>query len=95
MRSVGKEQEFLDLFDTHVDELFARCVSRIPDHVQAHELVEKTFKRGWDEIVQGKQPQIEEFYRLLDELVNARIGARGLSLPALFGYFSGRVRQSS
>jgi len=95
MDSTEKQNEFLSLFDTHADELFSHCFSRIPDPAEAQELVEKTFKRGWDEIVEGKQLQIAEFYRLLDELVNARIGARGLSLPALFSYFSGRMRSSS
>ncbi len=90
-----KEQEFLAFFDAHADGLFSRCFSRVHDLTQAHELVEKTFKRGWDQIVEGGQPRIEEFHRLLDELVNARISARGLAIPALFEYFLGRMNRFS
>ena len=95
MGNENKEQEFLNLFDTHVDALFSHCFSRIPDRAQSDELIEKTFKRGWDEMVEGKQLRVAEFYRLLDELVNTRIRVRGLSLPALFSYFSGKMEHSS
>lgn len=95
MRNGEKEQEFIDLFDTHVDTLFSHCFSRIPDRAQAQELIEKTFKRGWDEIVEGKQPQLKEFYRFLDELVNAKLGARDLPFPAFLAYFTGRMTRSS
>ena len=95
MGNENKEQEFLNLFDAHVDGLFSHCLSRIGNPAQAHELIEKTFKRGWDQIVLGRQPQIRELYRLIDELINATVSARGLPFPSFFSYFTTRVTHFS
>ncbi len=90
-----KEQDFLALFDMHVDALFSYCFSQIPDRVQSHELIEKTFKRGWDQITEGKKLGVAEFYKLLDESITTRIGVRGLFLPTLLGHLSVKMRHSS
>ncbi len=94
MRDVQKEQEFLGIFDRHADELFSYCVSRIPDPEQAQEIVEKTFKRGWDQIAAGKSVQIEQFYRLLDESVSAKTNQGILTLSGIFGAFRKGVPSS-
>lgn len=94
MRDMRKEQEFLGIFDTHADEFFSYCVSRIPDPAQAQEVIEKTFKRGWDQIAAGKSIQIEQFYRLLDESVDARTNQGLINLSRFFGSFRQRVPSS-
>lgn len=93
MRNGTKEQEFLNLFDTHVDKLFSRCFGRIPDRVQTDKLIEKTFKRAWDQVAKSGHMRVNEFYRLLDELINERIDGRNLPFPAFFAYLSGRVKR--
>ncbi len=92
MEAAQKEQEFLTLFDKHVDALFSYCFSRIPDRIQARELVEETFQKAWDQITEGKQLVIEQYYDLLDESVNTRTRSHGLALPSLLERFSGNMK---
>ncbi len=95
MRSVQKELEFLDIFDDHADEFFSYCVSRIPDHAEAQEILERTFKRAWDEMGAGQPLRAERFYRLLDEAVNARANKAVAAIVRFFESFSGTVASSS
>ncbi len=95
MRNPEKEQEFLTLFDIHADTLFSYCFKRIPDRAQAHMLVEKTFIQAWDRIVEGGEFSIDGFYRLLDELVNVKLGNKNLPFPRFFKSFTRQLTPSS
>jgi len=95
MRNIQKEMEFLDIFDDHVDEFFSYCVSHIPDRAEAQEVLEKTFKRAWDEMGAGQPLRTERFYRLLDEAVNARANRALAAMGRFFESFKGTMASSS
>lgn len=95
MRNIQKELEFLDIFDDHADEFFSYCVSHIPDRAEAQEILEKTFKRAWDEMAAGQPLRTERFYRLLDEAVNERANKAFGAIVRFFESFKGTMASSS
>src|SRR3989344_460922 len=49
------EREFLNAYDQYADALFRHCYFRIPDRERAKDLVQETFTKTWEYLVDGKE----------------------------------------
>jgi RNA polymerase sigma-70 factor (ECF subfamily) len=67
----GKTEAFLKAYDAYADALFRHCYFRVYDRERARDLMQETFARTWECIVDGKDIEnLRAFlYRVANNLV--------------------------
>jgi len=81
-----KEKDFLAAYDSFSDALFRHCYFRLYDRERSRDMVQETFIRTWEYMLQGKELlNIRAFlYRVLNNLIVDEIRKKKtLSLEAI------------
>lgn len=63
-----KERQFLEAYDKYADAIYRHCFFRVFRKGRAEELVQETFMRSWEYLVEGKR--IENFRAFLYRVAN-------------------------
>lgn len=53
MDNLGKEKQFLELYERYIDPMFKHCWFRISDHDKAKDTTQTVFEKTWEFLVRG------------------------------------------
>src|SRR3989338_4657432 len=71
MSPMPNPDEFMKVYDAHVDAIFRHCYFRVFDRERARDLVQETFLKTWEYLAQGRKIEnIRAFlYRVATNLI--------------------------